>query len=248
MARSLDFNLLSQKEIKQEGTATKKKRKLMVGQRRIDFSIPEFSLALNSDGTPKDATQSGKIIEKINKYIENIADDYFLLGVHLSALHKLLKQSKLNIEQIKSWYAENINMPYSSAMQCKKIAEVYADDPELINRYSASGAYLLSSFKTPEEREEIWKEACGDQETASIRDLRQVIKQRREKQIPAIVEPPNIQIEYKMSSVEIHEAFNNLMKDVKTLLESKKTEDRYSQRKQLIQAMRKLITRMDEQI
>ena len=42
-------------------------------------------------------------------------------------------------------HISDINMPYSSAMQCKKVAEVYSENPELIGRYSASGAYLLSS-------------------------------------------------------------------------------------------------------
>ncbi|GIT70960.1 MAG: hypothetical protein Ct9H300mP28_07740 [Pseudomonadota bacterium] len=74
------------------------------------------------------------MVNRINKYIENIADDYFLLGLHLISLHSLLRESKLTTEQIKTWYAENINMPYSSAMQCRKVAEVYASNPELITR------------------------------------------------------------------------------------------------------------------
>ena len=50
------------------------------------------------------------VLNRINKYIENIADDYFLLGLHLISLHALLRESELTTEQIKSWYAENINM------------------------------------------------------------------------------------------------------------------------------------------
>ena len=123
------------------------------------------------------------MVNRINKYIENIADDYFLLGLHLISLHSLLRESKLATEQIKSWYAENINMPYSSAMQCRKVAEVYELNPELITRYTASGAYLLSTCRTPEEREEIWQEARGEKNAPSIRELRETLKRVREKKL-----------------------------------------------------------------
>ena len=37
---------------------------------------------------------------------------------------------------------------------------------QLIGRYTASGAYLLSSYKTAEEREEIWQKAKGESQKA----------------------------------------------------------------------------------
>ena len=74
-------------------------------------------------------------------------------------------------------------MPYSSAMQCRKVAEVYELNPELITRYTASGAYLLSTCRTPEEREEIWQEARGEKKTPSIRQLRETLKRVREKKL-----------------------------------------------------------------
>ena len=44
----------------------------------------------------------------------------------------------------------------------KALQEAYSSNPELIERYTASGAYLLSSCDTAAEREEIWKKAKGD--------------------------------------------------------------------------------------
>ena len=186
MVKPLKINLNTQREILQEGAhksiSTSAGPPLRVGRMKTDFFLPELNLGAAKDAPKKSSPQVQKVVSRINKFIENIADDYFLLGLHLLSLHSLLKESKLTTEQIKSWYAENINMPYSSAMQCRKVAEVYSANPELIGRYTASGAYLLSSCKTPEEREEIWQEARGEKPAPSIRDLRETLKLARERQ------------------------------------------------------------------
>ena len=152
MSKALKINLNSQREIRQEGAQDPKSipasSTLPVGRIKTDFFLPELNLDAVEDSTEKSSPQVQKVVSRINKFIENIADDYFLLGLHLISLHSLLKESKLNTEQIRSWYAENINMPYSSAMQCRKVADVYSANPEQIGRYTASGAYLLSSCKT----------------------------------------------------------------------------------------------------
>lgn len=243
----MDFDLLSQSDIKQEGFVETKDATLTVGHHNVDFSIPQIDEAMETEVIEQNSPSAQKIVETINQFIENIADDYFLLGVNLSALHKLLKQSKLDTEQIKSWYAENINMPYSSAMQCKKVAEVYAESPELINRYTATGAYLLSSFNSPSERETIWQEACGPQERASIRDLRKVLKQRRDAEVLQVEDSrEGTDRGYKMPESEIHEALGQLLQEAEALKNSEHEEDRKSQRKLLTKAIKSLLQRMNE--
>ncbi|HBD29136.1 MAG TPA: hypothetical protein DC040_08280, partial [Deltaproteobacteria bacterium] len=159
MSKALKINLNSQREIRQEGAQDPKSipasSTLPVGRIKTDFFLPELNLDTVEDSTEKSSPQVQKVVSRINKFIENIADDYFLLGLHLISLHSLLKESKLNTEQIRSWYAENINMPYSSAMQCRKVADVYSANPEQIGRYTTCGGYLFGSCKTPEERGEI---------------------------------------------------------------------------------------------
>ena len=180
MGKVLKINLSSQNEIEQEGKKSNlpntSSTSISVGKIRTNFFLPELKLDAPIDTSQEISPPIKKVVGRINKFIENIADDYFLLGLHLISLHALLKESKLTTDQIKSWYAENINMPYSSAMQCKKVAEVYSENPELIGRYTASGAYLLSSCETAEEREEIWEKARGEKSKASIRDIRETLK------------------------------------------------------------------------
>ena len=187
MGKVLKINLDSQNEIEQEGSKGNlpdtSKNSISVGKVRTNFFLPDIKLEAPIDTSQEIAPPIKKVVGKINKFIENIADDYFLLGLHLISLHALLKESKLTSDQIKFWYAENINMPYSSAMQCKKVAEVYSESPELIGRYTASGAYLLSSCTTAEEREEIWKKARGEKPTASVRDIRETLKLYRSKKL-----------------------------------------------------------------
>ena len=117
MARTLDFDLNSQSKISQEGILAQESAPIPVGQRYIDFSIPYYDPELSQEIVAQNTSQAQQIVDQINQYIENITDDYLLLGVHLIALHQLLKQSRLTTDQVKTWYAENINMPYSSAMQ-----------------------------------------------------------------------------------------------------------------------------------
>ncbi len=187
MNKELKINLNSQREIQQEGAqknyATRDSSSLPIGRIKKEFFLPELNIDSAQESLQKGYPQVQTVVNRINKYIENIADDYFLLGLHLISLHSLLRESKLTTEQIKSWYAENINMPYSSAMQCRKVAEVYESNPELITRYTASGAYLLSTCRTPEEREEIWQEARGEKNAPSIRELRETLKRVRERKL-----------------------------------------------------------------
>ncbi len=185
MTNELKINLNSQRAIKQEGSQKNftipESSPLPVGRIQKEFFVPELNIDSAQESLQKGFPQVQNVVSRINKFIENIADDYFLLGLHLISLHSLLKESKLTTEQVKSWYTENINMPYSSAMQCRKVAEVYSSNPELITRYTASGAYLLSTCKTPEEREEIWQEAKGEKTAPSIRELRETLKRVRER-------------------------------------------------------------------
>ncbi|MBC8259927.1 MAG: hypothetical protein H8E38_12980 [SAR324 cluster bacterium] len=221
MPKALKINLNSQREIQQEGTqvsaSTLDNSVLQVGRIKTEFFLPELNLTSVEKSAQKSTPQVQQVVSRINKFIENIADDYFLLGLHLISLHSLLKESKLNTEQIKSWYAENINMPYSSAMQCRKVAEVYSIDPELIGRYTASGAYLLSSCKTPEEREEIWQEARGEKPAPSIRELRETLKRVRERQDAEQLELTDLKNnraaivnEFRMSPAKIQESLQTI--------------------------------------
>ncbi len=187
MNKKLKINLNSQREIQQEGFnknyLTRDGSSLPIGRIKKEFFIPKLNIDSAKESLQKGYPKVQTVVNKINKYIENIADDYFLLGLHLISLHSLLRESKLTIEQIKSWYAENINMPYSSAMQCRKVAQVYEQNPELISRYTASGAYLLSNCRTHEEREEIWHQARGEKNAPSIKELRKTLKLVRERNL-----------------------------------------------------------------
>ncbi|MBF0288192.1 MAG: hypothetical protein HQM14_10270 [SAR324 cluster bacterium] len=246
MAKTLNFDLTSQSDIPKDGLASDQKTPLSVGQRQTDFSIPYYDPELGQDVVLQNTSQAQRIVDKINQYIENIADDYFLLGVHLIALHKLLKESKLSTDQIKAWYVENVNMPYSSAMQCKKVAEVYEDRPELINRYTASGAYLLSNCGTHEDREAIWQDACGKKSSASIRDLRKVLKKKRESDLQLTDKQEPSELHYKMNEIEIHRTFLELTKETKKLVDCSELQERLEQRKNLIRMIRKLAHQMGE--
>ena len=241
MAQTLKFNLNSQSKISQEGMLSKKSRPMPVGQRQIDFSIPNYDPKIGKDVIAQNTPKAQRIVDRINQYIENISDDYFLLGMHLIALHKLLKQSKLKTDQIKAWYVENINMPYTSAMQCKKVAEVYADNPQLINRYSASGAYLLSSYNCHEEREAIWLEACGEKATASIRELRYVLKKRQQSAALSFIENPHDSRFYKIGEIEIYQVLEKLSRDARKLRYCTDPNERLERRRHLIREIRELL-------
>ena len=257
MIKELKIKLNSQREIQQEGTQKKYPSKdsssLPVGKMKKNFFIPELNIDSANESLQKGYPQVKTVVNMINKYIENIADDYFLLGLHLISLHSLLRESKLNTEQIKSWYTENINMPYSSAMQCRKVAEVYASNPELISRYTASGAYLLSSCKTPEEREEIWHEARGGKSTPSIRELRETLKRVRERNLADKNDSPNLNTDrlssigtYRISSDKIKESLQTLKDCFDRFTDSENPEEQREMHEMLISFVKKLLKDLQE--
>ena len=257
MARTLKFNLRSQSQIPKEGNLEEQALAISVGKHKIDFYIPDIEAEIEGELIKEDTPKVQKVVDKINQYIENIADDYFLLGLHLIALHKMLKKSGLSTEQVRTWYAENINMPYSSAMQCKKVAEVYSPNPDLINRYTASGAYLLSSCKTQEEREEIWDEARGKKPSASVRNIREVLKKRREQAVVEsasedesddyeIEEEENLPPTYRMTEIQIHEALLRLASYAEDLTQCTDPTEQIEMRHALIQATHELVEKMEE--
>ncbi|MBF0238973.1 MAG: hypothetical protein HQM12_14825 [SAR324 cluster bacterium] len=254
MARSLKFNLLSQSQIPKEGKLDVDASKaLAVGGRKIDFYVPLLEDMEEGITTARENAKVQEVVDKINQYIENIADDFLLLGLHLIALHRALKNSGLTIDQIKSWYAENINMPYSSAMQCKKVAEVYGANPDLINRYTASGAYLLSSLKTPEEREAVWAEAKGDKPSATVRDIREALKKKRDRL--TVVETENdddeeeledLPVAYRMNEAQIHEAYIRLTGYAEDLVQCADPEEQIEMRQALVKATQDLLEKISE--
>ena len=259
MGKVLKINLGSQREIKQEGVkksfSDASSTSLPVGKIRTNFFLPELKLNSEEITNEKISPSVQKVVSRINKFIENIADDYFLLGLHLISLHSLLKESKLTIEQIKSWYLENINMPYSSAMQCRKVAEVYSENPELIGRYTASGAYLLSGCKNPEEREEIWQEAKGIKNTPSIRDIREALKIARARKVLAKSESDEIKKEKENSSVEnlispikIRESLEAIIFYSENYLTIEKEKEREEMRKILVESVKKFLGYFDEKV
>ena len=255
MARTLKFNLLSQSQIPKEGKMNEGNANIAVGQRRVEFFVPNLEKEVAKTSTVAgEPSRIQTIVDKINQYIDNIADDYFLLGLHLIALHRMLKQSDLTIDQIKMWYTENINMPYSSAMQCRKVAEIYEHNPELINRYTASGAYLLSSCATQEEREEIWNEARGDKPAATVREVREVLKRRREQ---ALLEASNEEEDsvetiplpvYCMAEQQVFESLTQLTTYASNLAQSKNPDDRLEMRQALIKAVEEFLQKVTETI
>ena len=259
MSKALKINLNSQREIRQEGAQDPKSipasSTLPVGRIKTDFFLPELNLDTVEDSTEKSSPQVQKVVSRINKFIENIADDYFLLGLHLISLHSLLKESKLNTEQIRSWYAENINMPYSSAMQCRKVADVYSAKPEQIGRYTASGAYLLSSCKSPEEREEIWQEARGEKSAPSIRELRETLKRVRERQALEQLELEDVNTErensvnkFRMTPDKIHESLQTISHYCDSFVACEKPVEQAEMREVLLDSLRILLKDLEETV
>ena len=117
----------------------------------------------------------------------------------------------------------------------------------MINRYTASGAYLLSSYKSHEERETIWQEACGKKTTASIRELRAVLKKRQERDPLSTATAQQSAPHYQMAEIEIHEAFIKLSQEAKKLRYSSEPQ-RLEQRRRLIRATRELLRQMEAQL
>ena len=257
MSKGLKINLLSQREIRREGN---KKNvsipvapKLSVGRIQKLFYLPKLKIDSIEDSPQKSSPQVQRVSSRINKFIENIADDYFLLGLYLISLHSLLRESKLTTAQIKSWYVENINMPYSSAMQCRQVAEVYSEKPELIGRYTASGAYLLSSCKTPEEREEIWQEARGEKSYPSIRELRETLKRVREKQLLEQVENEEKELQigshaekYRMSPDKIKESLKTITAYCDNYVACEIIEEKAKMRATLLNSVRLLLKKLEQ--
>jgi len=257
MNKELKINLNSQREIQQEGarknSTTRDNSSLPIGRIKKGFFLPELNIDSAQEFLKKGYPQVGTVVNRINKYIENIADDYFLLGLHLISLHSLLRESELTTEQIKSWYAENINMPYSSAMQCRKVAEVYESNPELITRYTASGAYLLSTCSTPEEREEIWQEASGEKNAPSIRELRETLKRVRERKLLEQNGSSRLKTgsedslgTYRMSPEKIKESLQTVTGYFETFADCKNTEEQLVMREILISSVKQLLKGLRE--
>ena len=257
MNKELKINLNSQREIQQEGAqknyATRDSSSLPIGRIKKEFFLPELNIDSAQESLQKGYPQVRTVVNRINKYIENIADDYFLLGLHLISLHSLLRESKLTTEQIKSWYAENINMPYSSAMQCRKVAEVYESNPELITRYTASGAYLLSTCRTPEEREEIWQEARGEKNAPSIRQLRETLKRVREKKMLEENGPPKLNTgkknsvgKYRMAPEKIKDSLQAVNAYFERFADCANQEEQLELRQILISSVKQLLKGMRE--
>ena len=257
MSKELKINLNSQREIKQEGNQknfdVRDSSSIQTGRIKKEFFLPELKIDSNQDYLQKGFPKVQTVVNKINKYIENIADDYFLLGLHLISLHTLLKESKLTTEQIKSWYVENINMPYSSAMQCRKVAEVYELNPELITRYTASGAYLLSTCRTSEEREEIWQEARGEKNAPSIRELRETLKSVREKKLLEQNGSPKLKTgkedsvgKYRMSPEKIKDSLQAVTGYFERFSDCENAEAQLELRQILISSVKQLLKGLQE--
>ena len=259
MGKVLNIDLGSQREIKHEGKGNNLSNSpspaLGVGKIKTNFFLPDLKLDSVKGTANEISPPVQNVVSRINKFIENIADDYFLLGLHLISLHSLLRESKLTTDQIRSWYTDNINMPYSSAMQCRKVAEVYSENPEMIGRYTASGAYLLSSCKTAEEREEIWQKAKGDKENASIRDIREALKIARATKLfvkPKIghtkKEKNDLSSENLISPSEIRESLETVVVNSENFLTCKKTKERAEMRKILLDSVKKFINYLEEKV
>jgi len=257
MNKELKINLNSQREIQQEGAqknyVTKDSSSLRIGKIKKEFFLPELNIDSAQESLQKGYPQVRVVVNRINKYIENIADDYFLLGLHLISLHSLLRESKLTTEQIKSWYAENINMPYSSAMQCRKVAEVYESNPELITRYTPSGAYLLSTCKTPEEREKIWQEARGKKKAPSIRELRETLKRLHERKLLEKNEYSKLKTgredsvgAYRMSPEKIKESLETVTVYFERFADCENQEEQFVMREILISSVKQLLIGLKE--
>jgi len=257
MNKEMKINLNSQREIQQEGVQknypSRDSKSLRIGRIKKEFFLPELNFDSAQDSLQRGFPQVKTVVNRINKYIENIADDYFLLGLHLISLHSLLRESKLTTEQIKSWYVENINMPYSSAMQCRKVAEVYESNPELITRYTASGAYLLSTCSTPEEREEIWQEARGEKNAPSIRELRETLKGVRQRKL--LEQNGSLKLKtgredsvgaYRMSPEKIKESLQTVTGYFERFADCENPEEQLVKREILISSVKKLLKELKE--
>ena len=90
MSKALKIILNSQREIQQEGAlnpeSISESSTLPVGQIKTDFFLPELNLDTVENSTNNSSLQVQKVVSRINKFIENIADDYSLLGLHLISL------------------------------------------------------------------------------------------------------------------------------------------------------------------
>ena len=250
MARALKLNLPSQMEIRQEGNPEPANSvPVEAGRPQLEFFVPE--LQLNGIPLEEGSPRVQQVVHKINQFIENIADDYFLLGLHLIALHRLLKDSRLTTDQVKLWYAESVNMPYSSAMQCRKVAEVYEDQPELIGRYTASGAYLLTTCADHKEREAVWQQAKGDKEAPSVRDLRVTLREFKEQQLLPGIEEKDVAAatsvpQYRMGTQQIHESLQHLTRYCEQLSASTDESEQLEMRQALLEAVQRLLEQMQE--
>ena len=90
MVKPLKINLNTQREILQEGAqksiSVSAGPQLRVGRMKTDFFLPELNLGVSKDAPKKSSPQVQKVVSRINKFIENIADDYFLLGLHFHSM------------------------------------------------------------------------------------------------------------------------------------------------------------------
>jgi len=146
-------------------------------------------------------------------------------------------------------------MPYSSAMQCRKVADVYSANPEQIGRYTASGAYLLSSCKTPEEREEIWQEARGEKSAPSIRELRETLKRVRERQALEQLELEDVNTErensvnkFRMTPDKIHESLQTISHYCDSFVACEKPVEQAEMREVLLDSLRILLKDLEETV
>ena len=85
MSKPLNINLGSQREIQREGTrknvTTSTTSILPVGRIQTNFYLPELKIDSTEDSLQKSSPPVQKVVSRINKFIENIADDYFLPGL-----------------------------------------------------------------------------------------------------------------------------------------------------------------------
>ncbi len=146
-------------------------------------------------------------------------------------------------------------MPYSSAMQCRKVAEVYSDDPDLIARYTATGAYLLSSCKSAVEREKIWQEARGKKLSPSIRELRETLKVFRERTELKKSKDEEIKKgsdtskeKFLMSPDEIRISLGLILDYCDSLANCEKVEDQTKIYETLLKSVRTLLNSLEQKI
>ena len=138
-------------------------------------------------------------------------------------------------------------------MQCRKVAEVYESNPELINRYTASGAYLLSTCRTPEEREKIWLEARGEKNAPSIRELRETLKRVRERKL--LEQNVSSKLKkgredsvgaYRMSPEKIKESLKTVTGYFERFADCENSEEQLAMREILISSVKKLLKGLRE--